>query len=176
MNSRYEKLENVDCIILNIFPSTKIPVPKGLFIFQGILSLFLIIITQGWILLLWIPLGYLMYRYYYKSKLVTYYRKPTSIKINSETIEVEGRVFKKQDINRILVRNFVDERGTDTSFQSVNASMEIGRMAEGGRMRKLRAVSYYISLEAMGQANTIAGGLQEATAFAILSEIDKARY
>jgi len=104
------------------------------------------------------------------------YRKPYSFTASSDGILIDGKQIKRSDIHRAVIRNHVyaDDRGSDVVYlhQGIGgAAAAAGAKQKSKFFGKLGEISYRVDVEANGVPHTIAGGLTEPAAFAILSDV-----
>lgn len=106
------------------------------------------------------------------------YRKPSRFSVSGGGISVRGTQINRCDIHRVIIRNHVLS-ADDSSIvapwdNSAGAAAAALGGAAGRRFRnRLGAISYRVELEASGVATTLAGGLNESTAFAVLSDVSR---
>jgi len=104
------------------------------------------------------------------------FRKPYSFTVSSDGIVIDGKQIKRSDIHRVVIRNHVLS-DDDTSDVIVLHQGVAGAAAAAGVKQKRKAlgkmgeISYRVDVEANGVPYTVAGGLTEPAAFAILSDI-----
>ena len=104
------------------------------------------------------------------------YRKPYSFTVSGDGILIDGKQIKRTDIHRAVTRNHVyaDSGGSDVIYlhQGVGgAAAAAGAKQKSKFFGKLGEISYRVDVEANGVPHTIAGGLTEPAAFAILSDV-----
>jgi len=111
------------------------------------------------------------------SKQATQYRTPARFRASKTGIEIGAATIPKDAIHRIIVRNHVlksaeglivvaDPHG-NSGQQNVVAGMNWA-------ISKLGPISYRVDAEARGVPTTLAGGLTEPTASAIMTDVNKA--
>lgn len=110
------------------------------------------------------------------------HRSRASFTAGPDGVAVGGQTIPKEAIHRLIVRNHVN--GAESSsvvFIGGNAaSQAMGGLAMAGaalknkRMRKLSEVSYRLDVESGGRAVTLAGGLDDATAFGLMKDVGAA--
>jgi hypothetical protein len=108
--------------------------------------------------------------------LLTKDRTASRFTVNPEGINFNGQFYKKKDIHRIVIRNEVSERMGDTIIAVSDGSAASRNYAAGARRgadfnRRLAAVSHKVEFESGGVPHVLAGGLTEAAAFAIQSDV-----
>lgn len=106
------------------------------------------------------------------NKNVTQYRERKEFTLNEKGVHLGNQFYNKDDIHRIIIRNHMNEKylfvPEQVSRQSPVSTQQGLKLRE-----KLTAVSYRVDLESNGRAVTIAGGLTEPTAYAILSDVSR---
>lgn len=106
------------------------------------------------------------------SKNVTQYRTSSKFSVSPTGVKINGVFYAMDDIHRLIIRNHVDEQYVFISnYQSYHAPASTARGLQ--LRRKLIDVSYRIDLESNGKAIPLAGGLNEPTAYAVLSDVNK---
>lgn len=107
-----------------------------------------------------------------KSTKYTLHRQPSSFTVTSDKITKQGNDYNKEDIHRIIIRNHVDEEYVFISnYQSYhNPASTAGALK---LRQQLINVSYRVDIECGGYPTTLAGGINEPTAYALLSDISK---
>ena len=72
---------------------------------------------------------------------------PSTFSVSADAVSIEGRSIRRKDIHRAIIRNHV---------------LSGGQLAD---------ISCRVDMEAGGVPHTLAGGLNESTAFAILTDV-----
>lgn len=111
------------------------------------------------------------------SKQATQYRTPAKIRVSKTGIEVAGSTIPKDAIHRVIVRNHVLKAAGDViivadSHPSSGQQNTVAGM--NWAISKLGPISYRVDAEARGVPTTLAGGLTEPTAAAIMTDVNKA--
>lgn len=103
-------------------------------------------------------------------------RLPSTFSVSPEGVNIEGRLIRRKDIHRAIIRNHV--LSGDNSSDVITLHQGIGAMhaaASGAAKAKFKGqladISYRVDVEAGGVPHTLAGGLNESTAFAVLSDV-----
>jgi hypothetical protein len=104
------------------------------------------------------------------------YRKPSNFSVTADGLSVDGKQIQKRDIHRVIIRNHIlsDDNSQDAVYLQSGAmgALTTSAMAKKRKsIRKLGAVSYRLDVEAGGVSHPLAGGLNETTAFAVLSDV-----
>jgi hypothetical protein len=110
------------------------------------------------------------------SKQATLYRTPSRFKVTPNGIEVGGSTIPKDQIHRIIVRNHVTSAAGDVILVAdghPNSGQQNTVAGMNWAVSKLGPISYRVDAEARGVARTLAGGLTEPTAFAIMADVSK---
>lgn len=102
------------------------------------------------------------------------YRSIASFTASPSGLKTKEGLIEHADIHRIILRNHV--AGED--FSSIvygsgiaAASAAIGTELEAKRLNKLGKISYRLDVEHGGKATTLAGGLNETTAYGLMTEV-----
>lgn len=106
------------------------------------------------------------------NKNVTKYRERMEFTINDKGVQLGNKFYNKHDIHRIIIRNHMNDKYL---FVPEHISQRNPAATQTGlKLReKLTAVSYRVDLESNGTPVTIAGGLTEPSAYAILSDVSR---
>ncbi|MFY9732981.1 MAG: hypothetical protein WB723_05075 [Candidatus Acidiferrales bacterium] len=111
------------------------------------------------------------------SKQATQYRAPTRFRVSKTGIEVNGNSIPKDAIHRVIIRNHVLQAAGDVIVvadphpNSGQQNVVAGMNWAGS---KLGPISYRVDAEARGVPTTLAGGLTEPMASAIMMDVNKA--
>jgi hypothetical protein len=111
------------------------------------------------------------------SKQATQYRKPASFTVSGSGVQVNGTTIPKDAIHRVLVRNHVLKAAEGVIITPVAAGQPTGGRENvvagmNWAIQKLGPISYRVDVEARGVPTTLAGGLTEPTASAIVMDIN----
>ena len=110
------------------------------------------------------------------SKQATQYRTPAKFRVSKTGIEVGAAVIPKDTIHRIIVRNHVLKAAGDVIIvanPNPNSGQQNVVAGMNWAISKLGPISYRVDVEARGVPTTLAGGLTEPTAFAIMADVNK---
>jgi hypothetical protein len=111
------------------------------------------------------------------SKQATQYRTPARFRVSKTGIEVNGNSIPKDAIHRIIVRNHVLKAASEVivvANPNVNSGQQNVVAGMNWAISKLGPISYRVDAEARGVPTTLAGGLTEPTASAIMMDVNKA--
>src|ERR1700740_2555208 len=111
------------------------------------------------------------------SKQATQYRTPAKFRVSKNGIEVAGNTIPKDAIHRIIVRNHVLKAASEVivvANPNVNSGQQNVVAGMNWAISKLGPISYRVDAEARGVPTTLAGGLTEPTASAIMMDVNKA--
>src|SRR5277367_5147336 len=110
------------------------------------------------------------------SKQATQYRTPARFRVSKTGIEVGGTTIPKDAIHRVIVRNHV-LKAAEGVIVVANPNPNSGQQNMVAGMNwaisKLGPISYRVDVEARGVPTTLAGGLTEPTASAIMADVNK---
>jgi hypothetical protein len=110
------------------------------------------------------------------SKQATQYRTPARFRVSKTGIEVNGNSIPKDAIHRIIVRNHVKQAASEVivvANPNVNSGQQNVVAGMNWAVSKLGPISYRVDAEARGVPVTLAGGLTEPTASAIMMDVSK---
>jgi hypothetical protein len=110
------------------------------------------------------------------SKQATLHRKPGSFRVSKGGVDVGGTTIAKDNIHRVIVRNHVLEAASGiiiapTPVHNSGQSNVVAGM--NWAIKTLGPISYRVDVEARGVPTTLAGGLTEPAASAILADVSK---
>ncbi len=111
------------------------------------------------------------------SKQATQYRTPAKFRASKAGIEVGGATIPKDAIHRVIVRNHVLKASENIIVVATPGANRGGQdnviAGMNWAISKLGPISYRVDVEARGVPTTLAGGLTEPTASAIVTDINK---
>src|ERR1700678_3015856 len=111
------------------------------------------------------------------SKQATLYRTPAKFRVSKNGIEVGAATIPKDTIHRVIVRNHVLQAAGDVIIVAdghPNSGQQNVVAGMNWAVSKLGPISYRVDAEARGVPTTLAGGLTEPTAAAIMTDVNKA--
>ena len=111
------------------------------------------------------------------SKQATLYRAPAKFRVSKNGIEVGAATIPKDTIHRVIVRNHVLQAAGDVIIVAdghPNSGQQNVVAGMNWAVSKLGPISYRVDAEARGVPTTLAGGLTEPTAAAIMTDVNKA--
>jgi hypothetical protein len=99
------------------------------------------------------------------------YKEPATFRVTPNTIEAGGRTFKTDDIHRLLIRNGI----TDQEIPLEGVRMEVSAAAGAGMAYRARVstIANGLTLESGGKSILLAGGMDETTAYGLLTDVSK---
>ena len=112
----------------------------------------------------------------FRSKQATQYRTPATFRVSKTGIDVGAATIPKDTIHRIIVRNHVLKAAGDVIIVAdphPNSGQQNVVAGMNWAVSKLGPISYRVDVEARGVPTTLAGGLTEPTAFAIMADVSK---
>src|SRR5580700_10009899 len=110
------------------------------------------------------------------SKQATLYRIPAKFRVSKNGIEVNGNSIPKDAIHRVIIRNHVLKAAGDVIVVAdphPNSGQQNVVAGMNWAIQKLGPISYRVDVEARGVPTTLAGGLTEPTASAIMMDVNK---
>jgi hypothetical protein len=111
------------------------------------------------------------------SKQATQYRTPSRFRVSPTGVEIGGTTIAKDAIHRVIVRNHVlkSAEGIIVVASPVqNSGQQNVVSGMNWAISKLGPISYRVDVEARGVPTTLAGGLTEPAASAIMTDVNKA--
>jgi len=171
----YDSHQAGDATEISTVPET-VPQPWLLVAIPGTL-LVLIALSMGFIYGL-VAAGFVYGAMYLltHSKQATQYRTPARFRVSKTGIEVNGTTIPKDAIHRVIVRNHVRSAAADVivvANPNVNSGQQNVVAGMNWAVSKLGPISYRVDAEARGVPTTLAGGLTEPTAAAIMADVNK---
>jgi len=171
----YETQQVGDATEISTVPE-KVPAPWLLVAIPGTL-LVLIALSTGFIYGL-VAAGFVYGAMYLlmHSKQATQYRTPARFRVSKAGVEVGGTNIPKEAIHRIIVRNHVLKAAGDVIIVAdphPNSGQQNVVAGMNWAVSKLGPISYRVDAEARGVPTTLAGGLTEPTASAIMTDVNK---
>ena len=110
------------------------------------------------------------------SKQARQYRAPAKFRVSKTGIDVSGTNIPKDAIHRVIVRNHVLKAAGDVIIVAdphPNSGQQNTVAGMNWAVQKLGPISSRVDAEARGVPTTLAGGLTEPTAFAIMADVNK---
>lgn len=110
------------------------------------------------------------------SKQATQYRTPARFRVSKTGIEVGGTTIPKDAIHRVIIRNHVLKAAGDVIIVAdphPSSGQQNTVAGMNWAISKLGPISYRVDVEARGVPTTLAGGLTEPTASAIMTDVSK---
>ena len=110
------------------------------------------------------------------SKQATRYRTPATFRVSPAGIQVNGNMIPKDAIHRVILRNHVLKAAGDVIIvadANPNSGQQNVVAGMNWAVSKLGPISYRVDVEARGLPTTLAGGLTEPTASAIMMDVSK---
>jgi len=110
------------------------------------------------------------------SKQATQYRTPAKFRVSKSGIDVNGISVPKDAIHRVIIRNHVLKAAGDVIIVAdphPNSGQQNVVAGMNWAIQKLGPISYRVDAEARGVPTTLAGGLTEPAASAIVMDVNK---
>lgn len=154
----------------------EVPYPFVMFAIPGVL-LVLIAFATGFIYGI-LACGFIYGAMYLlmHSKQATRYRKPAIFRVSPTEVEAGGTVVPRDTIHRVIIRNHVLKAAEGlivVADPNVNSGQSNTVAGMNWAISKLGPISYRVDVEARGVPTTLAGGLTEPVAAAILADVSK---
>lgn len=171
----YDTQQVGDAMEISTTPE-KVPAPWLLVAIPGTLLVLLALSMGFWSGLIAAAFVYGAMYLLMHSKQATQYRTPARFRVSKAGIEVGGTTIPKDAIHRIIVRNHVT-KAAESVIIVANPNPNSGQQNVVAGMNwalsKLGPISYRVDAEARGVPTTLAGGLTEPTASAIMTDVNK---
>lgn len=97
------------------------------------------------------------------------HRSRRTIRVTDESIQSEGKTFKKDEIHRLIIKNPYENVEV-----TVSGSIPTGAAVGLARRATIQKICHSLDLEAGGKAHLLAGGMDDTTAFGLLADVSKA--
>jgi len=97
------------------------------------------------------------------------HKVPSTFRVTSDEIESAGRSFKKNDIHRLILKNGITDQELPVQQWTTNTNVAAG-MAQRARIGK---VANSLNVETGGKSYSLAGGMDETTAYGLLHDVSK---
>jgi hypothetical protein len=110
------------------------------------------------------------------SKQATLHRAPATFRVSRTGIEKAGVVVAKENIHRVIMRNHVLDAASGIIVvpSTINNAGQNNAVAGmNWAIKVLGPISWRVDVEARGVPTTLAGGLTEPVASAILADVTK---
>jgi hypothetical protein len=102
----------------------------------------------------------------------TAHREPRTFKVSPDTIESNGRIFKKSELHNLIVKNGMATDRILQSWARVPALVESGSSAAHLDYRlKVADQCYGLNVETGGKSYMLAGGMDETTASGLWHDV-----
>jgi hypothetical protein len=96
-------------------------------------------------------------------------REPMSFKVTAESIEGAGQTFKKVDIHRLIIKNSISDQEVPYTVLTTNQGV-----VQGGLFRaQASKTAHTLNVELGGKSTVIAGGMDNTTAFGLLTDVSR---
>jgi hypothetical protein len=104
------------------------------------------------------------------------FRSVSNFSVSPEGVTLNGQLIRRQDIHRAVIRNHVTAADNPSGFvtlhQGVGAMTGAMSAAANAKFKgRLADISYRVDIDANGTPHTLAGGLTEPVAFAVLADV-----
>ena len=96
-------------------------------------------------------------------------RKAASFKVTPDAIEADGKSFKKGDIHRILLKNSITDKELPMEMYTTNTNQAAGMAFRA----QTSMIANTLNVEMGGKSNVIAGGMDDTTAYGLLTDVSK---
>lgn len=99
------------------------------------------------------------------------HRAPSTFRVTPDSIESKGQTWKKADIHRLIIRNGIT-KGIATA---PGVFVEVAPMTAAGAAHRMQVslTANGLEVEAGGRGHVLAGGMDETTAFGLLTDVSR---
>ncbi|MGA9725096.1 MAG: hypothetical protein WBQ86_21760 [Candidatus Binatus sp.] len=161
-DSEYQKRQEGDVTVFEVTPATS---PKSwAAAFFGVIFFLVglcMIGTSTTAMFIFLGLGGLViYRGWFRDSRPIGWRSNATIRVTPSVIETDGRTFNKEDISRLIIKTCERKTGNVYYLQQIH----LGAIPEAAKA---------VVLETGGKAYTLAGGMDETTAYGLLKDVGK---
>jgi hypothetical protein len=164
--SEYKKTESGGVTTFEVTPA---PAPKFwyLIIIGGLCMLGLLALPGG---LIFVLMGAFALWYGWTRDLrPKATRKPATFKVTADSIDADGKTFKKGDIHRIILKNSITDKELPMEMYTSNANQAAGMAFRA----QTSMIANTLNVEMGGKSNVIAGGMDDTTAYGLLTDVSK---
>ncbi len=165
-SSEYEKRREGDITVFTVTPAES---PKFWFmvIFGAVLILGgLAAIASGGVPFLLMG-GFAFWYGWFRDQRPKEHRKPSTFRVSADTVEVDGRTIRKDDIHRFILRNGITDKELGIEQYNLSTAQATGL----ARRAQLAQICNSLTLESGGRATHLAGGMNEVTAYGLLRDV-----
>jgi hypothetical protein len=115
--------------------------------------------------------GYAVYWAWTKDLRPLEHRSPSTFRVTPDTIESKGQSWRKADIHRLIIKNGI----TKNIATAPGVLVEVPPMAAAGAAHRMQVslTANGLEVEAGGKAHMVAGGMDETTAFGLLTDVSR---
>jgi hypothetical protein len=99
------------------------------------------------------------------------YRNPSTFRVTPDGIEYQGQSWKKADIHRLIIKNGI----TNSIATAPGVMVQVPTMQAAGAAHRMQIslTANGLAVEAAGKSTVLAGGLDETTAFGLLTDVSR---
>ena len=186
-DSEYQKRQDGDSTVFEVTPATA---PKAMYpiVWGAILILLLGILLplntdhpslfKSWAIAADIAGAVAIYLGWNVDGRPSAHQSRTTFRVTSSAIETNGQTFAKNDIHRIVINNGITKNVLRASHQASLGGMVSGMSNADGKLvtargLQLAPIAHSLELETGGKAYVLAGGMNQTTAFGLLTDVNK---
>jgi len=99
------------------------------------------------------------------------HRSPSTFRVTADAIESKGQTWRKADIHRLIVKNGI----TKSVATAPGVLVEVPTMMAAGAAHRMQVslTCNGLEVEAGGKGTVLAGGMDETTAFGLLTDVSR---
>lgn len=115
--------------------------------------------------------GYAVYWAWTKDLRPPEYRSPSTFRVTPDAIESKGQTWRKADIHRLIIKNGI----TKSVATAPGVFVEVPAMMAAGAAHRMQVslTANGLEVESGGKAHVLAGGMDETTAFGLLTDVSR---
>jgi hypothetical protein len=101
------------------------------------------------------------------------YKERSTFRVTPNAIEAGGRTFNKDDIHRLLIRNGISDQEISPGGGGVEITVSGAQAAGMVHRARVGTIANGLTVETGGKTTILAGGMDETTAFGLLTDVSK---
>lgn len=176
--SEYKKMEEGDKVVFTVTPASAL-VNKGarwmiggwVFLFGGIALLS----AHFFAFLLVIGVAALIWKLSARDIRPNEHKLISAFKVSPDTIHKDGKTFNKDDIHRLIVKNGITNHESGSTYIETRAhgAMAAAHAVSQEHKQRVSAIAHSLNLETGGKSYLLAGGMDETTAYGLMSDVSR---
>ncbi len=167
--SEYSKRQDGAATVFDVTPASA---PKFMYlvIFGGFIGLLgLGMIASGFGIFMLAMAGFAIWYGWFRDQRPKDHKAPSTFRVTPDRIEANGRSFEKGDIHRLILKNGITDKELPVQQWTTNRN----EMAGMAHRANLSMVCNSLNVETGGKSYVLAGGMDETTAYGLLTDVSK---